>query len=112
MSDSFGMIVYRNLNTGEYKVRVGADVDIDKIKVMSKDHPDFVVDHCESDLPGYEVCGYQGIGMNPGGPCVQELARLAASPETRADLERYMTEFFFMGLTWQKKCAEERGCLV
>ena len=112
MSDSFGMIVYRNLKDGSYKVRVGADVDIDKVAVMSKAQPDFVIDHYESDLPGYEICGVQGIGMSPPSPTIKELARLAASPETRKDLERYMQEFFFMGLTFQKKCIEKRGYSV
>ena len=107
--DTFGIIMYQNTKTGEYRLRLGADVDYDKIKVMSKEHPDFVISHYESDLPDHVVCGAQGIGMNPGSPCVQALAKLAASEETREDLERYMTELFFIGLGWQKELTEKQA---
>lgn len=100
---SFGMIVYRNLETGEYKLRLGTDVDFDKVRIMSKEYPTLVIDHFESDLPGYEICGAQAINMDVGDACVRELAHLAASEEMREDLERYMLEIFFMGLEWQKK---------
>jgi len=107
----FGTIIYRNLATGEYKIRLGTDVDMARIRVKGEQSL-LQINHFESDLPGYEICGVHGIRMNPGSQCIQELVRLASSKETRGYLEQYLKEIFFMGVEWQKKCFEKQDRLL